>query len=518
VIADPLHPNGLVPIGIVNAQGEHPTIIGQPASALDTDKALAGTAGAGKSEAMKWDVTSSAAAGYPIVLIDPQGPTAEEALTELIRWVPERFDDLLLIDLADREYSLAINPLDVHAREEVEAAISDLATIVEKQLGFSETTTPRALRLVTLALKALAGANLFIEAPGSKLCLAQVVDFFSDAEFRHAVVSFSRDLGYREVLDWFAPGTGAFDAKPKEAAGLIQPILTRFGDLLSQDSFARMFSAPVNQVNFPDLAAEGKIVIINLQRDGGVNPRAGLFFATWVPAQLVRGVKVFGCRRDPITREDVGGRGLRLVVDEAASVMPPSMIETIGKQFRKWGFGQVLGFQDAGDFETGAQNSLLNITGTVFALRGGVKASGPMAREISPNGKISAPDIASQNKFHAFVKASLGNSEQEVASVFSVDLLPPHETFDPRWQAMSDDERRADQERVRELAEQVRDRTRELICNPVGVVRDEAGGITNPGVDARRRLLPENNGVTRTAMTEISLREMQRVISEQVSS
>jgi hypothetical protein len=159
-------------------------------------------------------------------------------------------------------------------------------------------------------------------------------------------------------------------------------------------------------------------------------------------------------------------------VDEAASVVHPSFVGAVGRKHRKNGLGGIYLIQDLADFDDArTASSLLNNTGTKVALAAALKPSTALANELSPNAKagsrgaVTGGDIADLPNYSAYIRAALETGEKEIPPVFSVDLLPPAETFDKAYQGMSPEQQREHLAQVRAKVETKREQSRRLLCN-----------------------------------------------------
>ncbi len=300
----------LIPLGYVEKGTDAEFVHGFRVADLDQHAAFFGATGSGKSTYSTWIFYACVKAGYPVILLDPAGELAMDCLDIAVNHCPERIDDVLYCDLADENYAVAFNPLDVR-RENIPNAVERITNLLGPHLNFTAASAPASMRVLQQVLWALAEANLSLPE-GTKLTLVQVPDFLTDQELRWAVAQHSTRL---DILRKFEPA-GEWDTLGEgKQAELSAVILSRFDSFAQKPLFANTFGSPENKLDLGKLVAEKRILIINQARLT-TNSELGNLLGGMVIPTLMETMHDWGRRRDPKTHEYVG-HGCRAIVDEA---------------------------------------------------------------------------------------------------------------------------------------------------------------------------------------------------------
>jgi hypothetical protein len=455
-------PPGVIPLGIMNARSEDARVFGMRNSELDQHMFYSGRTGTGKSELMKWLVFGVAkdttlGRGFPMVIIDPHGALSEDVLNMLVVNCPERIKDIVFCDLSDAEYPVALNPLDIHSRDQIEPTVASVMEMLSKQMNLSASGAPRAAILAQQALTALCYANLALRDPDTKCTLLNVVTFFIDAEFRRLIMEFCDNISVQETFD---PEKGPFEQmSEKQQTEFSMPIIRAFATLGSSDSFSAVFSAGENRLDFSQLIRDGKIVIVKLSRYSH-QAALGEFVGSLVLPWLLSSMDDWGRKKDPETGE-VSGTGCRIFVDEAPALFgPTSSVPQLLAEARKWNLGLIAASQFLHQFDKTIIDSMLANTATKIALGLELSSARVITGAIAgTSNKVTAGDIAELPNYHYYANILLPGVDgtgRGVSGPFSAACLP-----------VIKGDLTADHKRLRE---QVRARSRELVANRGGDV------------------------------------------------
>lgn len=446
--ADP--PKGMVPLGMASAGTADERVLGMRNAELDQHMLVVGRTGTGKSVFMHWLVHGVAKSDYPIVVIDPHGALGDDLARNLIRHCPERVKDVVIVDFAEELYPVALNPLDVHSYDEVEPAVSAVKEMLEHQLNLQPDSAPRAIIYAQQALTVLTEANLHLKDPETKCTLLQIPTFFQDAEFRHLLLNFCSNPSVREAFD---PEKGVFERLgTKQQAEVSQPVLRAFQRLSSSRSFANVFSAGANRLDFTKLINRNSIVLLKLSRFSSQRDLAG-FVGSLVIPWMLGSMDDWGRTKDPVTGV-LTGRGCRLFIDEAPTVCGPnSSAVAVLAEARKWDLGLVAAAQYPRQFDRAVEEAFYANTATKVTLALDPGGVGGIARSLAGDTHAIGPDdIVALPNYTAYANVLLaGSGGKYTSGPFSMQLLPP----------MSNDLT------SEELAvmDDIVARSRELVCN-----------------------------------------------------
>lgn len=454
-ISDPRNPveNGtaLIPVGAFDLGGDDERIVGFPSSELDKHCYFCGTTGAGKSELMQWLILGSVkdAARRAIVVLDPHGELIADTLYNIIAAAPERAGDVLLADLGDEEHPVAINPLDISRREQVDGVVGQVMEMVTSQLNVTEESAPRGVPLMRQALKALAEANLHLPA-ANKLTLLQVMPFFSDAEFRSLVMRHcTRDDVIAKFGDEGEYSTMSAKAQQEQAAVPIRV----FGRLAESDAFASVFGASQNRLRWGDMVSERSIILVSAGGLGS-NKALGEFVCQLALPGIIAASEQHGRQRSDLLGDDAPSGnevGIRVFVDEAPAVIKEgaTSVRKVLREMRKRDLGLTMTGQFLEQFDSALIQDVVVNTQTKFTLREPPKFAKTIVDAISPDGSVTPADVAALPNYAMYGNAQLDGGKH--SGVFSCSTLPP-----------GDRERTPERKQV---VREIQQRSRAALCN-----------------------------------------------------
>ncbi len=113
---------------------------------------VVGASGSGKSNLLRKLAIETIQSGGGLMYVDPHGDDFERLLASVPR---KRAKDVVLVDLADAEYSVAINPMTGAGRDSPQRqfVISQLADLIEACMETRESTGPRTRQVTRLILE-----------------------------------------------------------------------------------------------------------------------------------------------------------------------------------------------------------------------------------------------------------------------------------------------------------------------------------------------------------------------------
>jgi hypothetical protein len=454
LINDPLNPPpGCIPLGLTNPHSEDEAVFGMRVNELDKHMFYVGATGTGKSELMKWLVFGVAKSGYPLVVIDPHGALCDDLLNMLVRNCPERANDIVVCDLSDANFPVALNPLDVQDKEEIEPTVQSIMEMLDKNMNLGA-SAPRARSYAQQALNALCEANLAIMDPDTKCTLLHVTTFFINSDFRHLVLQLCENETVKEMFD---PENGPFEAMTeKQQSEHMQPLLRAFQPLGTSASFSAVFSSARNQLDFGDLIARKKIVLVKLAQFSH-QKKIGEFVGSLILPWLLSSMDEWGRKKDAESGL-YSGQGCRVFIDEAQTLIGPgsSAIELLAGA-RKWDLGLVSTSQYPSQFDKSVLDALLANTNSKICLKLDPSESAALAKSIAGvGGKVSPGDIADLPNFHYYANIMLPTFDGGVegaanSGAFSAACLPPIKcTLDAE---------------LKKIRQEVLDRSHEAVCN-----------------------------------------------------
>jgi energy-coupling factor transporter ATP-binding protein EcfA2 len=248
------------PIIGASAHAGYEVAVPLPSELLTLHTLVAGKTGEGKSTFLE-HLAQAAMEQGGLVVIDPHGDLAEHVL----RLVPaHRADDVVLVDLADANYAVGLNPLDVTLGRERDKAVSDLL----KTLSHIWATSwgPRMENAFRAALRTLFEANRVLVArdaqqgPYQQYTLLDVLPVLTRESFCHALLSSVTDpYLHRWWREYYEP------LNLYMQRDIINPVInktTTFESTLAR----RIVGQSCSTLNFSALIREQKIVLVKLAK------------------------------------------------------------------------------------------------------------------------------------------------------------------------------------------------------------------------------------------------------------
>jgi hypothetical protein len=233
-----------------------------------------GKAGEGKSTFIQYIAREAMRLGG-LVLIDPIGDLCEQVL----KLVPaERAEDVVFIDLADTQYSVGLNPLDVTLGHGRDKFITDLLKLLSQIWVTS--WNAKMENAFEMSLRTLFEANKILVAqdpqkgPGLQYTLLDILPLLTNTNFCHALLQeISDDYLHRWWHEYYEP------LSPIQQRDVINPIaakVAKFESLVAR----RILGQSVSTLNIPLMIEERKIILFKLARGIVGNEVASMIGAT----------------------------------------------------------------------------------------------------------------------------------------------------------------------------------------------------------------------------------------------
>jgi Helicase HerA, central domain len=448
-------PQGLIPVGLLNKEGDDSSVFGIDNSQLDKHLVVFGTTGAGKSEQMKHIACGIAATDYPLVLIDPHGKLANDTLNVLCTYFPELIPRIVLFDIADTDFPPAINPLDVKAVEDIDSAVRYVMTMLNGSEGFT-TAHVRAAPYARKALKALCYANLQL-SDANKVGLLHVAPFFTNDEFRKVIMEY---CPVPDIIDTFDEDSGTYERLGQQQRDEHSGAVVRIFQTLSEVSAVGRLFATNNRFNIGELIAEKKIILVKLARFSEVE-NVGDMVARLIIPTMLGSIDLWGRHQDDETGA-VTGVGCRALIDEIPVLFKGNeQIQHILAEARKWDLGMLMAGQFAEQLEPGLRKAIFSLTQSKIVLRLDAKNLAGFNESISSREvKITPQDISSLHPFTGY--ASVLTPDDKQSGPFAFHTIPP---LTVKYDAQ-----------LKQRREQVRDNSRKLISVEAGVADERLRG------------------------------------------
>jgi hypothetical protein len=206
--------------------------------------------------AVRVGMKSASAPG--LAFIEPHGDVVH-ALCGLLP--PRERDSVVLVDLADSDYPVGINPLDMVGRDR-DKAVDTLITLSEHLWAASYGS--RTENVLEYALKTLADANEWLFqrdpqlGPDHQYTLLDVVPLLRKPSFRHAVCEQVRD---GLLLDWWQHYYEPLDAHQQRE--ITSSVITKLSKFASSRVARRILGQPRSTLDLREVVRTGKLLLVS---------------------------------------------------------------------------------------------------------------------------------------------------------------------------------------------------------------------------------------------------------------
>ncbi|HZC06293.1 MAG TPA: type IV secretory system conjugative DNA transfer family protein, partial [Ktedonobacterales bacterium] len=351
-----------------------------------------------------------------LIVIDPHGDLVSSLLTLV---PPARRDDVILVDLADTAYPVALNPLDTLLGRDrdkgVEALLGILSQIWAKFWG------PRMQNALEYALKTLYEANEGLVAadpqagPDAQFTLLDVAPILSSPGFRRDVLSLIHDQALRT---WWTHYYKPLD--PRLQLEIINPVLTKMAAFSGSRVARRIVGQGRSTLDLTEIVRDGRTLLVNTAK--GV---VGAETATLVGATLLGALQVALQEQARLTPEE--RQRFLVVIDEFQSILGVDYAAMLS-ELRKFGGSfalatQALAHLDALD-PTLRPTVLANVD-NLFAFATSAEDGRTLARELDD--AVTVSDLINLDDFCCYAKVTLDGRRLPVFSL-ALDRPPTGDT------------------------------------------------------------------------------------------
>jgi hypothetical protein len=412
------------------------TLFQHLAAAIFAARATAGAQDGGRNTHEGSRAQTGNAPGFSLAFIEPHG----DVIHALLGRIPahER-DNVVLVDLANADYPVGLNPLDMTGRDR-DKAVDNLITLAEHL--WESSYGSRTENVLEYALKTLADVNERLietdpqQGPDRQYTLLDVVPLLRQHSFRHRLFEQVRD---EMLLDWWQHYYEPMDAHQQRE--VTSSVITKLSKFASSRRARRILGQPRSTLDLNAIIRAGQILLVSTA--SGV---VGADLSELIGIVLLGLFEAALAEQASIPPEE---RRRYLVLIDEFQVYRGANYQSMLAELRKYGgsFGlatQSLSYLDRLD-RTLRSTVLANID-HLFAFH----MAGEDARLLHELDGIAEDDITNLDDFQCYVKLSLGGRR---LPVFSLNLDAP-----PR----SDEK----------VATSVRLRSQQRDTRPVGVVEE----------------------------------------------
>jgi hypothetical protein len=226
-----------------------------------------GPTGTGKSTLLVNMAVQDLHAGRGLVLLDPKGDLVEAVLE---RVPPQRRDDVIVLDPADSNRPVGLNPLNSVDRDHAEVVVENLVGLFKSL--YRHSWGPRLDDILRAALLTLAHAD------GATLCEVPLI--LTNANYRQRLVSRLDDpVGLEPFWGWFEA------ISPSERQLAIGPVLNKLRAFTMRPRIRSMIGQSKPALQLRDVIGNGKVLLVSLA-SGLLGDEAAALMGALVVAEL----------------------------------------------------------------------------------------------------------------------------------------------------------------------------------------------------------------------------------------
>jgi DNA helicase HerA-like ATPase len=281
-----------------------------------------GASGTGKSTLLANMIRQDIAKGQGIGVLDPHGDLIDRVLTDIPE---ERFDDVVLLDLADEEHPVPFNVLFAHTELEKRLLASDLSAV------FQRLATSWGDQMSAVLANAILA---FLESDRGGT-LSDLRRFLVEKPFREDFLSTVQDP---EVVYYWQHEYALLSGKPQGS------VVTRLNTFLRPKPIRYMVGHGENRLNVSAMMNEGKIFLARIPQ-GAIGEENAYLLGTLL---------VSAFHRAALSRQEKEAgerRPFFLYIDEFHHFITPSMAPILSGA-RKYGLGLILAHQELRQLES----------------------------------------------------------------------------------------------------------------------------------------------------------------------
>ena len=372
-----------------------------------------GATGVGKSTMLLSSMLQDARAGVGFTLIDPPGELADDLLA---RFPKDRAEDLIIVDLEDRDRPVPLNLLVWSSEEERDLIIDTLYTTLLNVYRSRDFFGPVFEQYFRSGLRLLLG-----DRPHQGAFTPTLLEFplvLRNRAFRNHLKSLLRD---EEVIE-AAEEAERVSSGEATLSNIAPYITSKFNRFLQDTHLRRIVGQEEMALNFREAMDSGKIIVFKLAQG-----RFGKSAADILLAQIVARFRLAAMSRADIP--PANRKPYFLYIDEC-QVLADDNIADMLSQCRKYSLGLILANQYVSQLrERGVLDAVLGNVGTIAAFRVCVDDARLLEPVFYPT--ISAQDLVECPTWSGYMRMY---SSRKPSRPFSFHTLSPDSTTpDLKW-------------------------------------------------------------------------------------
>ncbi len=354
---------------------------------------IVGKTGTGKSTLIANMIISDIRKGRGVCVVDPHGDLCETVMD----YIPSfRLNDVVYVDPSDKEFAIALNPLEATDPHQKELIVSGIVAIFQKIY-----MTSWGPRLEYILRNCLMSA---INLPNPTLMT--VPQLLTDEGFRKKAVTQLTD----PVLINF--WTKEFEQMhPRLRSEAVSPILNKVGQFVTSPTIRNIIKQHKSTIDIQKIMDEGKILIMNLSQG-----KLGEDNAALLGAMVITKIQLAAMNR--VDKVEENRRDFYLYVDEFQNFATTSFIKILSEA-RKYHLNLIMANQYIGQIPEEVRLAIFGNTGTMMSFLVGAEDSTYLAKEFAE--RFKEEDMLALGNFQAILKLCI---DGRTSSPFLCQTLP----------------------------------------------------------------------------------------------
>ncbi|MFW6110077.1 MAG: type IV secretion system DNA-binding domain-containing protein [Patescibacteria group bacterium] len=357
---------------------------------------VVGKTGTGKTTLFRNMMIQEMQRGEGVGFVDPHG----DSIDYLMDFVPpERVDDVVLFDPADKKYPVGFNMLELENQEHKSLVASGLIDVFRKRFEFS--WGPRLEHILRNCVMTL------LEVPNTTLL--GVTRLLQDKNYRKYIVHKVEDPVIKRFWEEEFKGMLSNNRLVTQA---IAPIQNRLGQFLSSPIIRNIVGQAHSSIDFYEVMNEGKILFVNLSKG-----KIGVDDSSILGSMFVSRMQYEAMRRVELPEEE--RKNFLLYVDEFQNFASGAFANILSEA-RKYHLCLNLTHQYVDQLPEEMCDAVFGNVGTIISFTLGSQDAEVLANEFAP--VFTAEDIIGLERYHVYLELMIdGMSSQP----FSAVSLPP---------------------------------------------------------------------------------------------
>ena len=323
---------------------------------------IVGQTGSGKSQLMMWLALQDIKRGEGVAIIDPHGTDVNELLEKI---PPERKEDVILFDAADRERPLGLNMLEAKDETEKNMIINSFIALLYKlydpnHQGIMGPLLERSIRNVMLTAMVDPEATMI-----------DVLRMFIDEKYSKKFLDKVTDPLVRRY--WTDEVANTTQNRKGETMGYF---VSKFDRITTDNTMRNIIGQKKSSINFDEIMAQKKILLVDLAKG-----KLGEENSNFLGLLLVPRILTSALRRHQLKGDFPN---FFLHVDEFQNFATPDFA-TILSEARKYKLNLTVAHQFINQLPEDIKTAIFGNVGTTCAFRVGIDDAEYLETQFEPN-------------------------------------------------------------------------------------------------------------------------------------